>query len=136
MTLPQLISFFPLLYAAFWDGTRRKIPDWTSMLIAACGFTNAALGHQTWLSAIAGGVLIGGALLGFSLSKNGIGGGDIKLCAALGVLYGLSGGLTIVVVALVLLIAVCLLWHEKALPFAPFLATAAALVQTAKIILI
>jgi prepilin peptidase CpaA len=79
-----------LLAAATWhDLKSREIPDWISLVLAVWALCLAALG---W-SAFGWSGLLLGAGLGFLLSAplfwlGGIGGGDVKLVAALGACLG------------------------------------------------
>lgn len=74
------------------------------------------------------GFLAGGGLMlaSATLSRDGIGGGDIKLAALLGILYG-ALGITLTVMAAALFAAVVMLIYRRkkpeisAVPFAPFL---------------
>ena len=65
----------------------------------------AAIGIPLWLTAAKGG---------------GIGGGDVKLCAALGALLGLEKMLFLLILALLSLTASGKLRKKRRLPFAPF----------------
>ena len=65
----------------------------------------AAIGVPLWLTAAKGG---------------GIGGGDVKLCAALGALLGLEKMLFLLILALLSLTASGKLRKKRRLPFAPF----------------
>jgi prepilin peptidase CpaA len=75
--------------ATLHDLASREIPDWISLLLLAWGIAAAALSPTVGAAA---GALIGG-LIGFALTAplfwmGGIGGGDVKLIAALGVCLG------------------------------------------------
>ena len=65
----------------------------------------AAIGVPLWLTAAKGG---------------GIGGGDVKLCAALGALLGLEKMLFLLILALLSITASGKLKKKRSLPFAPF----------------
>jgi prepilin peptidase CpaA len=77
-----------LLTAAYRDLVTRTIPDWVSILLAACGLlTRVLIGPQAAaVSAIAAVALF--ALLLLAHSRGALGGGDVKLMAALA--FGLS----------------------------------------------
>lgn len=100
-----------------------RIPDRTAGLLALCGlaqsFMKCNIGH-----ALLGGVMIGVPLLLLAVCfDKGIGGGDVKLCAALGVLLGVVDGLLVICGGLIFLSLYSILTraHGKHIPFAPFL---------------
>ncbi len=75
--------------ATLHDLASREIPDWISLLLLAWGI---AAGTLSPTAGAAAGALVGG-LIGFALTAplfwlGGIGGGDVKLIAALGVCLG------------------------------------------------
>lgn len=90
MSIPVL-----LCSEAVWhDVKKREIPDGVSLRILATGLLSTALGwHAVTLSDAVLGALIGFCVvLPFTL-HDGIGGGDLKLVAALGAWLGPSGTL-------------------------------------------
>ena len=99
------------------------------MPLAAAGLVMTFLGSRTLASALAGALLGGGLLFAVRmLSRGGIGGGDVKLAAALGLWTGHTGILPALFVAFQLgsLWGIVLLlrgYGRKAkLPFGPCLA--------------
>lgn len=58
------------------------------------------------------------------IGKEGIGGGDIKLIALLGMIFGLYGILFILILASILALLLSFLIKEKRIPFVPFLSIA------------
>jgi prepilin peptidase CpaA len=79
----------PVMFALVCDLRSREIPDWIPLLIVvwACLATALGLHKVTWIG------LIAGALLGLGLSVTvfylgGLGGGDVKLLAAIGAAVG------------------------------------------------
>lgn len=81
-----------LVFAAFTDIRHRQIDNWLNLGIAlaapafwwASGMTLwPGVGWQLLLCGIVSGILIGIAYIGFRLNKLILGGGDIKLLAAL-----------------------------------------------------
>lgn len=95
-----------LIVATFTDLRSRRIPNWLVL-----PFLVAGIGVSTWLHGWTGleqslaGMAIGGLLFGILAVMGGMGGGDVKLCAAIGawiwwhqliialVLTGIIGGI-------------------------------------------
>jgi len=118
MTVYDLLALIPLSCAAYQDKKQRIIPDWTCALIAFCALLKLLDDSSArWLQMVGSGVAIGLLLL----VSNAAGGGDIKLCAALGFLLGFSEVLFILILALVFLVLCRMLRRQQSLPFAPFL---------------
>lgn len=86
------IFAFILIAAAFIDIDHRFIPDRFSIAIALLGIISAFADPSVSLqSRLAGAISAGGFMLAVSLiTKGGIGGGDIKLFFASGLLLGLK----------------------------------------------
>ena len=89
MNLWSLVLLVPVVFALVCDLRTREIPDWIPLLIVAWACLATALGlHKvTWIG------LMAGALLGLGLSAavfylGGLGGGDVKLLAAIGAAVG------------------------------------------------
>ena len=137
---PVYWLFLAVLVAIFFiDLDHRIIPDVISLPGIVVGFLCSFLLPQvSWLESLLG-VLIGGGVLlliawGYELltKREGMGGGDIKLLAMLGAFLGWKAVLPVVFLASLLgtLVGVPLLFLQKsgtrlAIPFGPFLATAA-----------
>lgn len=119
-----ILFLFLLLAASFVDLKRREIPDWVSGGIAVLALMHVR--PECLLGLIPALFFLAAAVRG------GIGGGDVKLAAACGLMLGLPGALmgTIVGLMLQLLFHLCakcmLLFLRKqvwpAYPMAPFLA--------------
>lgn len=120
MGIGGYLSFFPLSFAALWDFRHRIIPDWTVFLIFSCAALNIASGQAALLPCIFGMAAVGIPLLITASREDGIGGGDVKLCAALGALLGLERMLFLLILALLSLTVSGKLRKKKSLPFAPF----------------
>ena len=89
MNLWSLVLLVPVVFALVCDLRTREIPDWIPLLIVAwaCLATAIGLHRVTWIG------LMAGALLGLGLSAavfylGGLGGGDVKLLAAIGAAVG------------------------------------------------
>lgn len=121
----QAVFFLALLCAASVSDLRRRIiPDTLNLAIAATSLLCFSASNL-WGITVAVPFLLAAVFCG------GMGGGDIKLMAACGLVLGLPKGLlaTVVGLALLLLCAaahriICKVWGreaEKAFPLAPFL---------------
>ena len=89
MNLWSVVLLVPVVFALVYDLRMREVPDWISLLIVAwaCLATATGLHKVTWLG------LAAGAMLGLGLSAavfylGGLGGGDVKLLAAIGAAVG------------------------------------------------
>lgn len=122
--MQAVLFLFLLLAASLVDLKQREIPDWVSGGIAALSLLNFQSEHLL-------GVIPALFFLAFAIN-GGIGGGDVKLAAACGLVLGLPAALfgTIVGLTLELLFHLCakcvlpLLKKQvwSAYPMAPFLA--------------
>lgn len=128
-----------LLEMAISDVKYRIVPDQLILLLAvsAVGFIPF---HGGWTDCLYGGlagfgVMAGTALLGkFTYRRESLGGGDIKLFAALGLLAGL-GGILVIFVLTTLLSACHLIWllvrkkvkKGQTVPMVPYIAAGAAI---------
>ncbi|HUE69898.1 MAG TPA: A24 family peptidase [Pirellulaceae bacterium] len=86
---PLVLLLLLLLAASICDLRRREIPDWVplAMLAWAAAAAAAGIGGATWLGAACG-FAVGLALSAPLFYLGGIGGGDVKLIAALGAALG------------------------------------------------
>ncbi|WP_342415469.1 prepilin peptidase [Paenibacillus sp. FSL R10-2782] len=127
VTIETLSFILLLLFASVCDLRTRQIPNSLSLAIAGVGLL-----HHSPLTALIGLFITGlPYLLGAIFSGGKIGGGDIKLMAACGVVLGPFYGTlqSILGLTLVLLFALALSFHhsvsptsQTALPLAPYLA--------------
>lgn len=122
-----------LVAAAFTDADTMEIPDRYSVIIFILGVAAALLSRQ-WLSHAIGMVCVSLPFFLVALLTGGIGGGDIKLMAAVGLYLGWKCTLLALVLGSVsgAVWAVWLLARRKAgrkteVPFGPFLAFGSAL---------
>lgn len=118
----QFMALVPLGAAAWTDWREKRIPDSCAFLVASCGLLGVVLNGWPLEEALWGLVLLGGVFLlcGAAVPAN-VGGGDIKLCAALGLLLGPLPGMLMALFALMLTVAWGGLVKVKAVPLAPFL---------------
>jgi prepilin peptidase CpaA len=89
MNLWSLVLLAPVVFAVVCDLRTREIPDWipVGILAWACLATVAGLHEVTWIGLAAGALLgLGPAAVVFYLG--GLGGGDVKLLAAIGAAVG------------------------------------------------
>lgn len=87
--MTMLVPISACLIAMWHDVRTREIPDTVPSVLALTGVAATGVGwiHDGWLPPIIGGLLGFLAVLPFTLS-GGIGGGDLKLVAALGIWLG------------------------------------------------
>ncbi|GHV36659.1 prepilin peptidase [Clostridia bacterium] len=103
-----------LCVASVKDITRREIPNTACVVIFVAGLI-----HCNWLSSICGMAIV--SLL-FLCLRGRIGGGDIKLAAALGFFFGVPNILTVLFLSLLLFLIYCAVRKLKIAPMAPFFA--------------
>lgn len=117
-----ILSSIPLLWAAISDLRRRIIPDWTWIAILLIGFLSAFLmPYPTLVQRIAGFLLPGLCLLLLGMKYGGVGGGDIKLTAAVGFCFGLNALTGILFFALLSACIYVAVVKKKSIPLAVFL---------------
>ena len=127
-----------LIVMTFIDLDHQIIPDGLTMILAAAGMIYLAYGRITGTGLTIGqaalGILIGGGffLVIAVVSNGGMGGGDIKLMAALGLWFGWRGILMVMFLSFIIggIVSVGLLIARKAgrkqmVPFGPFIAVGA-----------
>lgn len=123
MVAAHVLSLLPLAVAAWTDAESRRIPDACSAAVLVLGVGHAiALGR--WMEAVLGAAVIGGLFLIGAValdSGQAIGGGDVKLCAALGALLGAIPGLIMIATSLAAMLIYGGIRRCKSAPFAPFL---------------
>lgn len=118
------IFFALLLFASVFDIRKRIIPDTVCLLIALTGL----IGFEPVKLL---GILTALPLLLATLLWGGMGGGDVKLTAASGIVLGFQRGLTAMVIGLTALLLFYFFYsivqrlrgreRQKAFPLAPFL---------------
>ena len=113
-----------ILAMAWQDGISHTIPDYMIALLLACGLVHG-LWEQRLLAGILGFVLCGLPVLILSVTLQhgeGIAGGDVKLCSALGALLGPLDGSLVILIALIGLSLWGLLGRKakQRIPYTPF----------------
>ena len=106
-----------LLAAAIQDAKAHEISDWISAAIALVGVAYGGLGMT-----VHGVAMLAVLLLMDRFQRDALGGGDIKLCAALAVSRGFFTGLALLTAALIGVIVWAMVRKSrKAVAVAPFL---------------
>jgi len=117
-----LLCLVPILWAAATDFRKRIIPDWTWIAIFLIGGASAfLLPYPTLAQRIAGFLLPGLCLFFLAMKYGGVGGGDIKLTAAMGFCFGLVGLAVILFFALLPAGVYAKATRQKSVPLAVFL---------------
>jgi len=120
--MAMLLCAAPLVWAAITDFRKRIIPDWTWIAILLIGGTSAfLLPYPTLLERIAGFLLPGLCLFLLAVKYGGVGGGDIKLTAAMGFCFGLYSLAAILFFALIPAYIYAKATKQKSVPLAVFL---------------
>jgi prepilin peptidase CpaA len=89
LALVQLVALSIASVACAFDLRTRRIPNWLTLGAAAAGLTfHAATGGLTGFQHSAEGWMVGAACLIVPYALGGMGGGDVKLVAALGAWLG------------------------------------------------
>lgn len=98
-----------LLLAAYWDVKTWRIPNWCSFGALGLGILSRLwnTGLSGGLEALSGVVIVGGppACLFWTTRGRALGGGDVKILAAVGAWLGPSAGLEVELAGLLLLTA-------------------------------
>lgn len=120
----MLLCAVPILWAAVTDFRKRIIPDWTWIAILLIGGVSAFMlktPHPPLFERIAGFLLPGLCLFLLAVKYGGVGGGDIKLTAAIGFCFGLYSLAAILFFALVPACIYAKATKQKSVPLAVFL---------------
>ena len=120
----MLFCAVPILWAAVTDFRKRIIPDWTWIAVLLIGGVSAFLFNTPYiplLERILGLLLPGVSLLFLAVKYGGVGGGDIKLTAAMGFSFGLCGLVVILFFALFPACIYAKATKQKSVPLAVFL---------------
>lgn len=112
----------PLVWAAITDYRKRIIPDWTWIVILLTGIVSVFLSPVPALyERIVGFLLPGACLLLLAMKYGGVGGGDIKLTAAMGFCFGLYSLAVILFFAVLPACIYAKAAKQKSIPLATFL---------------
>ena len=114
------------LYASVSDFRIRKVPDWVSIVVAALGLISVSGSNLLW-NAVAGAAAFGFFFLAAIISKNKIGGADVKFIAASMFVCGFPEGLAGLILGLLLSVVGTLIRNkktkskDKTMPMIPYL---------------
>jgi leader peptidase (prepilin peptidase)/N-methyltransferase len=118
----SLLCVVPLVWAAVTDYRKRIIPDWTWIVLLLIGIASAfLLPYPTLVQRIAGFLLPGLCLFFLAMKYGGVGGGDIKLIAAIGFCFGLNALAVILFAALLPACIYAKATRQRSVPLATFL---------------
>ena len=123
MAVYLILAGVPLYLAARQDARKGIVYDRWWILIVICAVVGTFMGHQTPIRLVYGFVVMGVPLLTYAVldGGDGMGGGDVKLCASMGALVGLLSGYLIFVIALLCFLLFLLFTRKKHGPFIPSL---------------
>lgn len=128
MDASLLLAVAPLAGAAWQDARHRRIGDHWWLLVLACALWPTLSGAEDLSQPLSGALLVGGPMLLFALwsdrSGHGIGGGDVKLSAALGALLGAPLTYLLLALSTALLVVYLLALERRSGPYAPALLAA------------
>lgn len=120
------VFFFILLYASLCDIQTRRVCDAVSVMIFISGFISLSLSDV--LTQFIGALLVGGIMfICAMLSKNRLGGADVKITAASVFVLGMWNGIAGLVIGLALAVIVTPIINRKkkvkemSLPLVPYL---------------
>lgn len=123
-TTLTLLYVVPFFYATVTDIKRREIPNLCSLMLIFTGIFHILFANISLADALLTFFVIGAVLLIIAIKTNGIGGGDVKLCATASISVGFTSTLYAMFIAcLVASIFFTLKKSEKkaSICFAPFL---------------
>jgi leader peptidase (prepilin peptidase)/N-methyltransferase len=115
-----------VLFASVSDFRIRRVPDWVSIVVAALGLVSVSGGKLLW-NAVAGAIAFGFFFLAAVISKNKIGGADVKYIAASMFVCGFPEGLAGLILGLLLSVVGTLIRNkktkskDKTMPMIPYL---------------
>ena len=120
------VFFFILLYASLCDIQTRRVKDVVSVMIFISGFISISLSEM--LSHTIGAFLVGGIMFVCALlSKNRLGGADVKITTASVFVLGTWNGIAGLVIGLILSVIITPIINRKkklkemSLPLVPYL---------------
>lgn len=137
-----MVAIFSLAIVFSIDYRKQLIPDETHVVILVVGLINLLLNLSNWSSYLLGAIVGGGIFYTLGIlalviyKKEGMGFGDVKLMASLGLLFGLKNILVIALLAFaigalvsIILIALKKKQMDSYIPFGPFIVIGSLLVM-------
>ena len=124
--LKSLFLADAFLFASISDCRIRKVPDWVSLVVALLGIISVS-GSNLFLNAVSGIAAFGFFFLAAIISKNKIGGADVKFIAASMFVCGLNAGLAGLIFGLALSVIGTMIRNkktkskDKTMPMIPYL---------------
>ena len=124
--LKGILLTYAFLFASVSDFRIRKVPDWVSIVVAALGLISVSGSKLLW-NAVAGAAACGFFFLAAIISKNKIGGADVKFIAASMFVCGFPEGLAGLILGLLLSVVGTLIRNkktkskDKTMPMIPYL---------------
>ena len=110
-----------MLYAAFEDIKTRECADFLSVMLGITGIIGKEP-KELFLSIFAGIILI--LLISSAVTKNGIGGGDVKFAGVSAIVLGFFNTAAALVLGLLAAVVINKLRKQKSFPLLPYLAPA------------
>lgn len=121
--IASILCYAVLLCMAISDIRTRHIPDSLILLLLAFGILGICARAGSLFSAFLSLLFVGIPMLILSVRMgDGIGGGDVKMCAATAFCFGAEPVLWIICITLILMVCICKLLRKQALPMAPYFA--------------
>ena len=120
----MMLCAIPMICAAITDFKKRIIPDWTWIAILLVGGVSAfffKIPYLPLMDRIVGLLLPGISLLIIAVKYGGVGGGDIKLMAAMGFCFGMFGLAAILLFAAIPTCIYSFVTKQRSVPLAVFL---------------
>lgn len=120
----MILCAIPMICAAITDMKKRIIPDWTWITVLLIGGVSAfffEIPYLSLLERILGLVVPGLSLLIIATQYGGVGGGDIKLMAAMGFCFGMLGLAAILLFAVIPAGIYSFVTKQRSVPLAVFL---------------
>ena len=128
----SVIFVLGLLYHTYTDLKSMLLYDKTTLILAAVGLVRAWSERQLFDAAYGAGIILAIMLVLYFASRGGMGEGDVKLAAVLGLWLGVEQGILCLLLAFVsgavcgcILVVLKYKNSKQALPFGPYLALGA-----------
>ena len=120
----MIFCAIPIMYAAITDWKRRIIPDWTwitVLLIGAISIFLPEIMYVPLFERVTGLLLPAASMMIIAIKCGGIGGGDIKMMAAMGFCFGIYGLIEMLLFAVISACIYSIVTKQRSVPLAVFL---------------